>query len=138
MTMVRLVYFSRATRPISMLDIHNILEVARTHNEQLGVCGMLGYERDCFLQVLEGERSCVNELYLLIADDPRHSEVEIISYDYIDEPLFGNWQMGFVAVSDDFYKLLEDIGASRFDPSLFTPSQALQFLHGLSLLSQPD
>lgn len=138
MPMVRLVYFSRATRPMSMQDIQNILNVARSNNDNQGICGMLGYERNCFLQVLEGERNSVNELYLQIADDPRHDGVEIISYEYINAPEFGNWQMGFVAASDTFYTLLNEVGVSGFDPALFSPEQALGFLQRLSRLNQPD
>ncbi|MGB1091421.1 MAG: BLUF domain-containing protein [Oceanobacter sp.] len=132
MKLVRLVYFSQSTQTMSLQDIHNILEVARENNQGQGICGMLSYEQQFFLQALEGERSAVNELYLDIADDPRHDSIEILSYEEIEKPVFGDWQMGFAPASERFYNLLNEVGASRFDPASFSPEQALTFLKQLS------
>lgn len=130
--LVRLVYYSVATRDMSLLDIQSILEVARAHNRSINVCGMLCYEQKYFLQVLEGDREDVNELYLEIADDPRHDQVVIISYDVITAPLFPDWNMGFAPASDHFYRLLNELGKNEFLPQDFTAEQALSFLKGLS------
>lgn len=138
MKQIRLVYFSRATRPMSLQDIRNILMTARENNLGQGICGMLSYEQHFFLQALEGERSAVNELYLEIAEDPRHDGVTILSYEEIDAPVFGLWQMGFAPASDNFYELLNSVGVSRFDPNLFSTSQAFDFLQRLSALQSDD
>ncbi|MCK7492603.1 MAG: BLUF domain-containing protein [Comamonadaceae bacterium] len=52
-----------------------------------------------FLQVLEGGRSAVNRLYNRIAADPRHAEVELLSYEEIGERRFAGWSMGQVNMS---------------------------------------
>jgi len=132
------VYFSKATRPMSLQDIQNILATARDNNQGQGICGMLSYEQSYFLQVLEGERAVVNELYLEIAEDPRHDYIEILSYEEIEAPVFGNWQMGFAPASDKFYELLSSVGLSRFEPAQFSPQQAFEFLHGLSQLQSSE
>lgn len=128
MKMVRLVYYSRATRDMSLSDLRDILQTARGNNDELSVCGMLCYENRYFLQALEGERETVNELYLDISDDPRHDEVTIISYTERDTPTFGQWKMGYAAGSDAFFKLLSENGQSQFDPSEMTQDQAETFL----------
>ena len=130
--LVRLVYYSVATRDMSLLDVQQILDVARPNNDSLHICGMLCYEQRYFLQALEGEREAVNELYLSIADDARHDEIVIISYDVIEQPVFTEWQMRFAPASDHFYRLLSELGQNRFDPSALTQQQALTLLQRLS------
>ena len=48
------------------------------------------------MQVLEGGRGAVNKLYNRIAADPRHSDVELLSYEEIAERRFAGWSMGQV------------------------------------------
>lgn len=132
MNLVRLVYFSRASREMSLADLKSILQVARDNNNDLQVCGMLAYEKQYFIQALEGERSVVNELYLDIADDPRHDEITIISYSLITEPCFEQWKMGYAGSSAEFHKLLAELGQHEFKPDKMTAEQAEQFLQRLA------
>ena len=60
---------------------------------------MLCYSDDLFLQVLEGGRDEVCELYNTIVRDDRHSNVRILIYEEIAERRFGNWTMGHVNVA---------------------------------------
>jgi len=128
MAQVRLVYFSEATRNMSLSDLRDVLQTARENNADIDVCGMLCFENQFFLQALEGDRDTVNELYLDIADDPRHQAVTIISYDIVDQPTFEQWKMGYAAGSEAFAILLAENGQTRFDPKSMTPKQALSFL----------
>jgi hypothetical protein len=48
------------------------------------------------LQVLEGGRSPVSALYNRIANDPRHHDVVLLSYEEIGERSFASWSMGQV------------------------------------------
>jgi len=130
--LIRLTYLSRATRDMSLQDIQDILTVARDNNQGINICGMLCYDQRYFLQTLEGDREQVNELFLDIADDPRHDDVIIVGYEYIDATTFGSWDMGFAPASDEFYRLLNEVGQNAFDPSEFTPEQAVSFLTKLA------
>lgn len=132
MTIVRLVYYSRASKEMSLADLKNILNTARDNNGSMDICGMLCYDQQYFLQTLEGEREAVNELYLDIADDARHDEVTIISYEEIDAPLFSQWQMGYSASAAEFTALLSELGQSSFLPNEMTADQAFTFLKGMS------
>ena len=132
MANIRLIYFSRATRDMSLQDIQDILGTARENNGNLNICGMLCYEQQYFLQALEGDREAVNELYLDIADDPRHDEAVIIAYEEITAPSFKEWNMGFAPASDHFYTLLNEVGMNTFLPAQLTASQATNFLLKLS------
>ena len=117
---------------MSLADLKSILDAARKNNSDLDVCGMLCYEKKFFLQALEGERETVNELYLDIADDPRHDEVVIISYAEVDAATFPQWQMGYAGSSAEFTALLEDLGQNDFSPNEMNGEQALDFLQKMS------
>jgi len=132
MKQVRLIYFSAVTRDMSLQDLKNILETARDNNAEQGICGMLCYENNYFLQVLEGDRAKVSELFIDIADDPRHDDIELLGFDYIEKPVFSNWQMGYAGGSAIFNALLNKLDMERFEPGRLSPRQALAFLHHLS------
>ena len=96
--LVRLMYASRAVPPVDQEELVAILKKCRAHNPKIGITGLLCLcltER-IFLQVLEGGRSAVNQLYNRIASDPRHADVELLSYEEISERHFAGWSMGQV------------------------------------------
>ena len=94
--LVRLLYASRATQPQNVSVYDSILEQSRAHNPQLGITGILCYSDNVFIQVLEGGRDEVCELYNTIARDRRHQEVRILNFEEIRERRFGAWTMGQV------------------------------------------
>lgn len=95
--LVRLMYASRA----EVLDaelLSAILRKSREHNPPLGVTGVLCacFDSRVFVQVLEGGRTAVSALYNRIAQDPRHRDVVLLSYEEIGERTFSSWSMGQV------------------------------------------
>jgi Sensors of blue-light using FAD len=92
--LVRLLYASRAANGLSPDELSAILRQSRGSNPSLGVTGVLCYSQGIFLQVLEGGRSTVNKLYNHIVRDPRHTQVELLSYEEISERRFASWSMG--------------------------------------------
>ena len=97
--LVRLLYASRAVHPISTELIESILTRSRERNPDLGITGLLCYGVDVFLQVLEGGRREVSNLYNGIARDPRHRDVQILHFEEIAERRFSGWTMGQVNLS---------------------------------------
>jgi hypothetical protein len=97
--LVRLLYASRAARPVSAEDIEAILAQSRAHNPALGITGILCHSGDLFLQVLEGGRDAVNRIYKTIVEDPRHKDVVLLHYEEITERSFAGWTMGQVNVA---------------------------------------
>jgi hypothetical protein len=96
---VRCIYASRAAQAVSPVMIDDILEKSRTCNPASGITGILCYSGDVFIQVLEGGRDEVCELYNKIAGDRRHTNVRILVYEEIRERKFCNWSMGHVDLS---------------------------------------
>ena len=97
--LVRLLYASRAAAPLTPSVVDSILAQSRAHNPGLGITGMLCYSEDLFLQVLEGGRDEVCELYNTIVRDDRHVNVRILCFEEISERRFGSWTMGHVNVA---------------------------------------
>ncbi|MDX2089159.1 MAG: BLUF domain-containing protein [Kofleriaceae bacterium] len=97
--LVRCLYASRATTSDIAHDINVILDQARRNNSRLGITGMLCVSRDIFIQVLEGGRDEVCELFTTIVRDARHANVRILMFEEIGERRFANWSMGQVDIA---------------------------------------
>ena len=94
--LVRLLYASRATETVRPETLNAILKKSTLNNPLCGVTGVLCFSGEIFLQVLEGGRLPVSKLYNRIAQDPRHTDVALLSYEEIDERSFAGWSMGQV------------------------------------------
>ena len=97
--LVRLLYASRAVPAVDQEELLAILKKSKSNNPQLGVTGVLCFSEGTFMQVLEGGRAAVNQLYNRIASDSRHSDVELLCYQEIGERRFAGWSMGQVNMS---------------------------------------
>ncbi len=93
--LVRLLYASRA-RGLTPEAIDDILARSRAHNPALGITGILCHSGEVFMQVLEGGRAAVNDLYAHIVRDPRHEQVTLLHFEEISERRFSGWTMGQV------------------------------------------
>jgi hypothetical protein len=97
--LVRLMYASRAAKPMDHEELSAILRQSRQHNQACGITGALCCSGNVFIQVLEGGRQAVNQLYQAICRDERHTDVVLLSYQEICERRFANWAMGQVNLS---------------------------------------
>ncbi len=96
--LVRCLYASRARKPVSGSLFEEILEKSRHNNPKKGITGLLCFTRDVFVQVLEGGRDEVCELFNAIVRDERHQDVRLLVYEEIAERHFAGWTMGQVNV----------------------------------------
>ncbi len=94
--LVRLLYASRAVASLTTENVDSILEESRSHNVPHGITGMLCFSNDLFIQVLEGSRKNVSDVYNRIVKDKRHSDIQLLIFEEIAERRFGNWTMGQV------------------------------------------
>jgi len=96
--LVRCLYASRPCAPFDGRALDLILEQSRKNNPARGVTGLLCVTENLFLQVLEGGRDEVCELFNAIVRDVRHRQVRLLSYEEIAQRRFGNWTMGHVGI----------------------------------------
>jgi Sensors of blue-light using FAD len=97
--LIRLIYVSTAHEKVDLNEFRNILAQAQTKNARNDLTGMLAFNSQKFLQVLEGSREMVNYIYHKIARDPRHTKLEVMGCKEIEERLWPNWSMGFAAAN---------------------------------------
>jgi hypothetical protein len=92
--LVRLMYASRAAAGVDAEALATILRQSKARNPGIGVTGVLCFSDGLFLQLLEGGRPAVSQLYNRIAADPRHTDVELLGFEEIGERSFAGWSMG--------------------------------------------
>lgn len=97
--LVRCLYASRPLEPISGPILDAILAQSRKNNPALGITGLLCVSEDLYIQVIEGGRDEVCDLFNAIVRDNRHQQVRLLTFDEIAERQFGNWTMGQVSLN---------------------------------------
>ena len=97
--LVRCLYASRPSQPLSGPFLDSILAQSRKNNPALGVTGLLCVSEDLFIQVMEGGRDEVCDLFNAIVRDDRHQHVRLLAYEEISERRFGSWTMGQVNIA---------------------------------------
>ena len=98
--MYHLVYTSHATHPFSESDLIALLKESRHFNRRHDITGMLLYIQGKFIQVLEGEKETVLELYGRIVTDSRHHRASVIVEGESGKRIFKDWSMGFRRITE--------------------------------------
>jgi hypothetical protein len=126
MHLVRLVYVSTV---LADLDLNELSKLAQTNNLKHNLSGLLAFDRKYFIQVVEGGRTAVSGLLANLFSDPRHKDVVILEFDYVDKRDFGQWSMQFVPLDTSMKQTIfkHSVGKT-FDPYGFTKNSALSFL----------
>lgn len=93
--MIRLIYVSTATSLPTESELTQLLEQARSRNLRQNITGMLLYDSATYMQVLEGKKADVIDVFNSISKDPRNTAVLELLREPISGRDFPNWQMGF-------------------------------------------
>ncbi|BFZ55319.1 hypothetical protein PYCC9005_002359 [Savitreella phatthalungensis] len=97
----QLVYLSSAEHLLEDSELVSILAASRRNNIKRNVTGLLLYHDGNFIQFLEGPAHQVDALYERISLDVRHRGVLRLLRREIAKRDFGEWTMGFKALSAD-------------------------------------
>ena len=93
----RLIYSSEATGEMTRADLEQMLEESRIRNARRDITGVLVFVDGAFLQVLEGERSDVEDLMERIRRDPRHRDLKVFQEEEIDLRTVPTWRMAYLS-----------------------------------------
>ncbi len=130
--LVRLLYASRGNIAHDPEALQAIVRQSRANNPALGITGMLCCSGGIFMQVLEGSREAVNQMYGRIAADPRHTDVVLLSYEEIDERRFAAWAMAQVDMGRiNRALLLKYFPTAALDPYAASGSASLKLFDEL-------
>lgn len=97
--MHQILYTSKALHPFKDDELQKLLELARFNNSKKSVTGMLLYCNGNFIQLLEGEKEQLTDLFETISCDRRHIEVKKIIEGEITKPQFPDWSMGYKSIT---------------------------------------
>ena len=118
--MFELIYRSTAHPTIKSSDILDILHTSRHYNSIHNITGCLLYYNHEFIQILEGDKSEVKELFSKIENDQRHTQIfHIIESDKLDRT-FKNWSMAYHELRKSE---IRDISKQNFINSFLTISE---------------
>ncbi|WP_063368890.1 BLUF domain-containing protein [Pseudoalteromonas luteoviolacea] len=96
MELIELIYISTVTTPLSDAELETLRRQCAAANQISSISGMLLYDRHHFMQVIEGDKSKVEQLFEHIKQDKRHKEVEALICNPIGKRNFRKWAMGLI------------------------------------------
>ena len=93
--MYYLIYLSSSVKPMNHDQLSTLLQQCRDNNQKNGVTGMLLYQNGTFMQMLEGDKQVILDLYDEIRKDDRHTGFHTVLAGEIAKRNFEDWSMGF-------------------------------------------
>ena len=127
--LTRLLYVSKPVGPITTHVTASLLENSRLNNNKSEITGVLCQGSGIYMQVLEGERTAVNALYSRIIADTRHHQVELLSFEEVDQRRYGQWSMALVQLSVD--DPMVQMAHPEFDPYSASSKDAMRMIDEL-------
>lgn len=96
--LIEIVYSSETPEPLGGDAVRALLDHARRKNTEWGVTGLLCYDHNQFLQIIEGEMDVIMDLFHSIQNDPRHTNLKILHEGDIEARAFTDWKMAYEPV----------------------------------------
>lgn len=106
MALLELIYTSLSKAQTPADDVRDILSSSERNNAASAVTGLLLFDGDRYIQILEGKDESVESLFKTITADPRHHDVELLHKGGITGRSFETWRMAYEALPKG---LLEDL-----------------------------
>lgn len=91
----QLIYTCALATPLACDELEAIAVTSRERNLKLGITGILLCKDGSVLQVLEGEKTAILELYQKITSDARISNPLVLIKRMSTEREFPKWSMGY-------------------------------------------
>jgi hypothetical protein len=133
--LTRLLYVSKPVGPITTFVTSSILEVCSVNNKKAEITGVLCQGSGIYMQVIEGRRSAINALYSRIISDKRHSQIELLSFEEVNQRRYGHWSMALVQLSID--DPMVQLAHPEFDPYSASSKDAIRIIDELIKSSRP-
>lgn len=129
--MYQLTYSSVARANCNAADILDILNKSQKNNKALDITGCLVYHNDCFVQILEGSKKNIIDIYNIIKNDIRHSHVKLLWKGPSEQRVFKSWNMAYYSLDD---KKINRVELDQFEKNLLLLSTFEKASSGASKL----
>jgi len=93
--LIHIVYMSFSSKALSEAELNAFLASIRRKNQDQGITGLLLYNDEAFIQVIEGKKDIIDRVFELISQDSRHTNIVKLLEEAIDKRAFPDWSMGF-------------------------------------------
>tara|TARA_R110002094_G_scaffold218494_1_gene190090 strand:+ start:185 stop:589 length:405 start_codon:yes stop_codon:yes gene_type:complete len=97
--LTQLIYVSSAKELLGEQELNNMLALARKANKSHQITGLLLYKEGNFMQVIEGNKNDIEQLFANITKDDRHTGIILLLKETITQREFPNWSMAFKKLS---------------------------------------
>jgi len=98
MALIELIYTSLAKADTDKAAIRDILASSERNNSANAITGLLLFDGDRYIQILEGAESEVENLFHVISADPRHKNLELLHKGPVLGRSFESWRMAYEAL----------------------------------------
>jgi len=98
MALLELIYTSIAEPINQTRDVKDILNASERNNRAVSITGLLLFDSQRYIQILEGDAADVEKLYDVISQDSRHHSLELLHKGRIDGRSFDDWRMAYEAL----------------------------------------
>jgi hypothetical protein len=128
-----LIYSSHAAPGFKEEELTSLLVQARERNKDYLVTGLLLYFDGKFIQLIEGEKQTIKQLYNNIINDKRHSGISLLKEGDSETRYFPDWSMGYRTVQPT--ELREEDGFKDLNsPDIFQKQATLKLFKILSVI----
>ncbi len=110
-------YLSKQTEALKHSELEDLFQYILEVNPELNITGALLHNNNFFLQILEGQKDILKDLYLKIRKDKRHSNILIILDQKIENRIFQNYEANFSIMKnkEDIERLNEYLSQYDFE-----------------------
>ena len=88
-------YLSKQVEVLKDSELEDLFKYILEMNPTLNITGALLHNNDFFLQVLEGNKETIEELFAKIRKDKRHKNILMILNQKIENRIFQNYEANF-------------------------------------------
>lgn len=105
--MLSIIYVSKVRVPLDRHQLKLLSEEAANNNALHQITGMLVYNGEHFMQLIEGEKSVIEKLLEVIESDERHSDLVVIRRKEEQTRECPDWSMRYYTIP------IEGVGAAN-------------------------
>jgi hypothetical protein len=120
----QIIYSSEAATPMQTDDLLELLEHARRSNAAKGITGALIYADGTFLQILEGDKTLLQDLMVRIQRDVRHESLVVLRESEVPTAIFGSWKMAYVSATPK--QIAKWVGLNSADDTVESLSETVE------------
>lgn len=108
-----IIYVSQVDKTFTYEDSLFILDKSWNKNRQNNIGGVLIYDKQFFVQLLNGPVDKVDRVFERISQDKRHHTIRIIGESVSNEIEFDEWNMGFLPKRDSISDIFKECGVKE-------------------------